>query len=98
EQLRRQRIPLCGAESEVRAVKSEDLARRQPEVEVWALRHNADRAFHGHALARYVVRANPSFPARGVHARGEPTDSGGFSSAVGDEQAEDFAGLDFERQ
>jgi hypothetical protein len=98
EQLRRQRIPLCGTEPEVSAVKGEDFARRQPEVEVWALRHNADRAFHGHALARYAVRANPSFSARGLHARGEHADSSGLSSAVGAEQAEDFAGRDFERQ
>ena len=89
-------LPLARALPEVGAVKQQDLARRQGEIQVGPLRHHADQPLGLHLLLPHVVFADEGAPAGGLRARGQDADGGRFSGAIRPEQPEDFARADFE--
>ena len=70
--------------SEVGAVEGEDLARGQREIEIRALRHDADQTLDcGLFAARHRGRLSNALPLVGADSRGEDSDGRGLSRAVG---------------
>jgi len=82
--------------AEVGAVKREDLASGQREIQIGALGDHADEALDGDLLLPDVVFADERLAAGGADTRGENADGRGFAGAVGSEQAEAFSGQDVE--
>ena len=87
---------LAAALPEVGAVKHQDLARREGEIQVGPLRHYADQPLGLHLLLPDVELAHKRAPAGGPGAGGQDADGGGFAGAVRAEQSEDLARADLE--
>src|SRR5438046_3195413 len=85
-----------GREAEVRAVKSQHLARRERKIEVRPLRDDADQPLDVDAPLPDIRAANPRRSGRRLHARRQNPDGRRFAGAVWAEQAEDLAWMDFE--
>src|SRR6185369_16639417 len=90
-------IALPGAESKVSTVEDEDLTRREREVEIGALRDDADQALDLGLLLPDIEVADPGLAGCGSHASSQHADRSGLAGAVGTEESEDFAGTHFER-
>ncbi len=97
EQLGGALLALAGRLPEVSAVKEQNFAGGEGEIQVGPLRHHPDQPLGRHLLPPHVVFADERAAGGGADARGQDADGGGFARAVGAQQAEDPAALDFER-
>ena len=80
------------------AMKHQDLASGQREIQIRALLHDADQALGFDLLAPDVMFADPRLAARGPHARGQDSEGGGLAGAVGAQKSEDLSRFHFERE
>ena len=83
--------------AEIGAVEGENLAGSEGKIQIWALGDNANQALDGDLLLPDVVFADESLAAGWADARSENANGGGFASAVGPQQTEDFTRQYFKR-
>src|SRR5271156_3052155 len=91
-------ISELGANSEVGAVKNEDLAGSQRKIQIGSLRHDADQMLDPGLFLPDLMLANPGLAGRWPHASSQHSDRGGFARAVWTKKAENLSGKNLERK
>src|SRR5882672_9025785 len=89
---------LFGVQAKIPAVKEQNFARGQREIEVRSLRYHADQAFYRDLLFPDVVRSDPGVSGGRPHPCSENSYGRGFARTVGSQQSENFSRRNLQRQ
>src|SRR6266403_1758933 len=89
---------LHGVQSKIRAVKKENLARGQREIQIRPLRYYSDHAFYRDLLFPDFVLPDPGLTSGRAYSRRENPNRRGFAGAVRAQQSENFTGRNLQCQ